>query len=138
LGGLISDFVGRLKVLRVGAILTIAVFFPYFWMLNTLNPIWIFAAQAMLYGIDEIPNGSNSILFTESFATKYRASGAGLTYQLAGVVNGIMVAVVLPVLLLTYGIVGAWQPIVWISIGITAMAIAASFFVKETRGVTLE
>ena len=28
-------------------------------------------------------------VFTESFATKYRASGAGLTFQLAGFVTGV-------------------------------------------------
>ncbi|HKM51252.1 MAG TPA: MFS transporter [Candidatus Bathyarchaeia archaeon] len=138
LGALISDYVGRLKVLRVGGILTIAAFFPYFWMLNTLNLIWILVAQAILYGIDEIPNGSNCALFTESFATKYRASGAGLTYQLSSFVTGVVIAFVLPSLLLAYGIVGAWQPIIWVSIGMTVMSLAASFFVKETRGVALE
>jgi MFS family permease len=138
LGALISDYVGRLKVLRVGCILMIAAFFPYFWMLNTLNIFWILAAQAMIYGIDEAPVGANMALFAESFATKYRASGTGLTYQLSGFVTGVVIAFVLPALLLKYGIVDAWQPIVWVSIGITVMSLAASFFVKETRGVALE
>jgi MFS family permease len=138
LGAFISDYAGRLKVLRVGAILTIAAFFPYFWMLGTLNTVWILIAQAMLYGIEDFGYGSVTALFTESFHTKYRASGTGLTYQFAILVAGVLVAVILPALLVTYGVVGAWQPMVWISIGITALAIAASFFVKETRGVSLE
>jgi MFS family permease len=138
LGAFVSDFVGRLKVIRVGAVLTIAACFPYFWMLNTQNWVWILVAQAMLYGVEDIILGCLSALFTESFATKYRASGAGLTYQLAGFVTGILVAVILPVLLLTYGVVGAWLPIVWICVGMTVMSIIASFFVKETKGVALE
>jgi MFS family permease len=138
LGAFVSDYVGRLKVLRVGAVLTMAACYPYFWMLNTLNPIWILAAQAMLYGVEAYAVGTIPALYAESFVTKYRASGAGLTYQLAGFTAGLTVAVVLPVLLMTYGIVGASQPIVWISIGITAVGIVASFFVKETRWVTLE
>ena len=59
LGAFISDYVGRLKVIRVGGILTIAAFFPYFWMLNTLNAMWIIAAQTMLYGVEDIANGSD-------------------------------------------------------------------------------
>ena len=137
-GAFLSDYIGRLKVLRIGGILMIASLFPYFWMLNTQNWIWILAAQALLYGVDEIPVGSNHALFTESFATKYRASGAGLTYQLSGFITGVVLAIILPVLLLTYGVVGAWLPMVWISIGMTVMSMAASFFVKETKGVTLE
>lgn len=136
LGAFISDYVGRLKVLRVGGVLTIAAIFPYFWMLNTLNALWILAAQAMLYGVLNI--APNSVILTENFATKYRASGAGLTFQLAGFASGALIAIILPVLLLNYGIVGAWQPIVWISIGMIFMSIVASFFVKETRGSTLE
>jgi MFS family permease len=138
LGAFVSDYVGRLKVVRVGSILLIAALFPYFWMLNTQNWVWILVAQGMLYGVDEIPFGSGCVLFTESFATKYRASGAGLTYQLTAFVTGVMIALILPVLLLTYGIVGAWQPMVWISIGFSVVAIIASFFVKETAKETLE
>jgi MFS family permease len=138
LGAFISDYVGRLKVVRLGCILMLAAFFPFFWMLNTLNAIWIIVAQAMLYGIDCFPNGSVSVQFAESFATKYRASGAGLTEQLSSFVNGVLIALILPILLVTYGVVGAWQPIVWICIGMTTIAIIASLFVKETKGVTLE
>jgi MFS family permease len=138
LGAFISDYVGRLKVLRVSAIISIAACFPYFWMLNTQNVLWILAAQAMLYGLTQVSSGSNNVLFTESFPTKYRASGAGLTYNLAAFFTGVVVGVVLPVLLVTYGVVGAWQPIVWISIGMIVVSIAVSFFVKETRGASLE
>ena len=106
--------------------------------MNTLNPIWILAAQALLYGVDEVPLGSNSAILAESFATQYRSSGAGLTYQLAGFVVGVIVALILPVLLVSYGVVGSWQPIVWVSIAVTVLAIVASYFVKETRGSTLE
>jgi MFS family permease len=138
LGAFVSDYVGRLKVIRIAGILTITAFFPYFWMLNTLNAIWILAAQTILYGVEDIGNGCCIAVFTESFATKYRASGAGLTLQLSGFVTGVLVAVILPALLLTYGIVGAWLPIVWICVGMTAMSIAATFFVKETKGITLQ
>jgi MFS family permease len=137
LGAFISDYIGRLKVIRIGGILTIAALFAYFPMLNTLNTIWILAAQTMLYGVEDLCNVAVSV-YTESFPTKYRASGTGLTFQFAALITGVLVAVALPVILLTYGIVGAWQPLVWILVGMTVMSIVASFFVKETRGVSLE
>jgi len=138
LGALISDYVGRLKVIRIGGILTIAAFFPYFWMLNTLNAAWILAAQALLYGTEDLGHGVNEALYTESFATKYRASGIGITYQLSGFLAGVLSAIILPIFIVTYGVVGAWQPLVWVCIGTTVMSVAASFFVKETRGIVLE
>jgi MFS family permease len=138
LGAYISDYVGRLRTIRIGAVLTIVVMYPYFWLLNTLNPLLIVAAQALLYGIHSSTLGANSAVYTESFPTKYRSSGSGLAYQLAGLVAGLLVALLLPVLLVTYGVVGSWQPIAWAVIVLTIVAIVASYFVKETRGSTLE
>ena len=137
-GAYVADRTGRLKVLRVAGILTIAVLFPYFWLLNTLNVVWILVAQTLLYGVVQVPLGPNTALYAESFATKYRASGAGLCFQLAGLVTGILVALILPILITTYGVIGSWQPVVWISIVLCVVAMGASFFVKETKGVVLE
>jgi hypothetical protein len=49
-----------------------------------------------------------------------------------------MVAALLPTFILTYGIVGASQPVIWTIIAMCVIAVAASLFVKETRGITLE
>jgi MFS family permease len=138
LGAYISDYVGRLRIFRISAVLTIVALYPYFWLLNTLNPILILAAQALLYGVNDISLGANSAIYAESFPTKYRSSGAGLTYQLGGVVTGVLVALVLPLLIVAYGIVESWQPIVWVTAVLAIVAIVASYFVKETRGSTLE
>jgi MFS family permease len=138
LGGYISDYIGRLKLLRIGGILMIASFYPYLWMLNTTNVIWILAAQTLLYGVDDFPHGSNEAIYTESFPTKYRASGIGLTYQISGFLAGVVLAVVLPIIIVTYGVVDAFQPLIWVGIGMTVMSIASTFFVKETKGITLE
>jgi MFS family permease len=134
----LSDYVGRLKILRLGAILSIATIFPYFFLLQTLNPIWIVLAQILFYSICEIPAGSNKVLYTESFSTKYRYSGSGLTYQLAGLCSGVVMALVFPTIVLIYGVLGAWQPIVWVSIAMAIPSLVASFLVKETRGIALE
>jgi len=137
-GAYVSDYIGRLNIVRFAGVLLIAVLFPYFFLLNTLNPIWIIVAQMLLYGIAQTPLGACSAIFTESFPTKYRASGAGLTYQLAAAVTGVMISLILPLFIVTYGVVGAWQPVVWVSIAVTIVGIMATFFVKETKGTVLE
>jgi MFS family permease len=137
-GAYVSDYIGRLNIVRLAGVLLIAVLFPYFFLLNTLNPIWIIVAQMLLYGIAQTPLGACSAIFTESFPTKYRASGAGLTYQLAAAVTGVMISLILPLFIVTYGVVGAWQPVVWVSIAVTIVGIVATFFVRETKGTELE
>jgi MFS family permease len=112
--------------------------YPFFWLLSSLIPIWIIAAQALLYGVAEVSMGGNTPLLAESFSTKYRASGGGITYAFGNFLVGILVALILPVLLLTYGVVGAWQPIIWVAMALAVFAIVASYFVKETKGITLE
>jgi MFS family permease len=112
IGAYVSDIVGRLKVIQIGAVLTIVVLYPYMFLLQTLNPIMIVAGQVLIYLFCETQLGVTSTVYVESFATKYRYSGAGLTYQLGGFVAGIMIGVILPIFLVTFGVVGAFQPIV--------------------------
>jgi len=137
-GGYASDYVGRLKILRLGAILTGAMVVPFFFLLKTASPLLIILAQTLLYSSIAISAGSDKVLFTESFATKYRYSGSGLTYQLGQVISGIAVSVILPAFLLIYGIAGSWQPIACVAIAMAIISIAVSFFVKETATTTLE
>ena len=138
LGAYVSDYVGRLKVVRIGAILVIASLYPYFFLLNSLNPVWVIVAQMLLYGTDDIADGVCKAIYTESFPTKYRYSGQGLTHEIGGMITGVLVAIILPVFIVTYGVVGAFMPIVWVLIAMVVACILASFFVKETRGIALE
>jgi len=138
LGAYVSDYVGRIKVLRIGALLTIAAMFPYFLLLSTVNPIWIILAQMLFYGLNEIPDGVCKAIYTESFPTKYRYSGQGLTHEIGGMIAGVLIAVILPLILLTYGVVGAFMPIIWVCIAMAIASLTASCFVKETKGTILE
>jgi MFS family permease len=137
-GGLICDYLGRKNVTRAGGLCAIAMLFPYFLMLRTLNPFLIIAAQILLDACSHIGSSANKALFTESFATKYRYSGSGLTYQIGASLVGVQIALVLPAILMAYGILAAWQPLMWVAIVTVLLSLTASFFVKETRGITLE
>jgi MFS family permease len=138
-GAYLSDYVGRLKVLRVGVVLIILMMFPYFFLLNTLNPLWIMVAQILLYGAILFANSCVTIIMTESFATKYRYSGSGITYQFSQLVwGGLPIAILLPMFILTYGVLGASQPVIWTIIALCIITVVSSLFVKETRGAAPE
>jgi MFS family permease len=137
-GALICDYVGRKKVTRVGGLCTMAMLFPYFLMLRTLNPILIIAAQILLDACSHIGSSPNKAMFTESFATKYRYSGSGLTYQIGSSIVGVLIALVLPAIIMNYGVLAAWQPVMGVAIVTVLLSLIASFFVTETRGITLE
>jgi F0F1-type ATP synthase assembly protein I len=49
-------------------------------------------------------------------------------------ITGIMVGVLLPFYLVAFGVTGAWLPIVLTSAAMIIIALAATFFVKETKG----
>jgi MFS family permease len=137
-GAYVSDYVGRRQMVVVSALLCIAILYPYFYLLNTLNWIWIVIAQVILYFCSVLAGGVNSAIYTETFDTKYRYSGSGLTFQMSSVVAGLLIAFLLPGLITSYGIVGAWQPLVWSCIILCILAIVSAYFAKETRGATLQ
>jgi hypothetical protein len=137
-GAFISDYVGRLTVARVGAVLTIIMLYPYFWLLQTLNPILIILGQTLLYVVGTFSIASNTALYTESFPTKYRYSGGGVTYQLNSFFTGILISTALPIFLMNYGIINSWQPVVWLVILLAISSILSSFIAKETKGKSLD
>jgi hypothetical protein len=99
----------------------------------------IIVAQILLYGVQSVGLGCLNVLMGESFATKYRYSGSGIAYQFGVLLwTGMPVAVLLPMFLVNYGVVGAWQPVSWAAIAMCIVAVVATFFVKETSGTTLE
>ncbi len=88
LAGLASDRFGRRPVYMVGVILTGAVAFPYFGLLNTgVAALVVIAVIASLIPHD-LQYGPQAAMIAESFTGSRRYSGASLGYQLASVTAG--------------------------------------------------
>jgi len=137
-GACISDYIGRKRWFWIGSVFCIAVVCVYFPLLNTLNPLYIILAQILFTLSYSYSASSNRTMFAESFPTKFRASGMGLSDNLASAVTGVVIAFILPGLLVTYGVIGAALPVTLICIAVVLIGVIASHFVKETKGVTLE
>ncbi len=86
--GVYSDRVGRKRVLLVSTALSVPWALVLFPLMDTGSG-WAFAAGLMgtlaIFGISYGPAGA---LLPEMFATRYRYTGAGMAYNLAGVVGG--------------------------------------------------
>lgn len=86
--GYISDKIGRRRMYLIGSA-TMGVFgFLYFALLNTRQPVWVFAAIVMSLIPHAMQYGPQASLIAESFTPRMRYSGASMGYQLASVIAG--------------------------------------------------
>ncbi|MEY4940662.1 MAG: hypothetical protein RIQ93_2397, partial [Verrucomicrobiota bacterium] len=81
--GRLSDGLGRRPVYLGGALFLLAMAFPFFWLVDTRNTVWVWMAivagmigHAAMYG-------PQAAFFSELFGTRTRYTGASLGYQLA-------------------------------------------------------
>ncbi|HEY7056668.1 MAG TPA: MFS transporter, partial [Vicinamibacterales bacterium] len=86
--GHLSDLLGRKRVYLTGAVLTGIYGFVYYWLLDTREPIIVFAAIALSLIPHDMLYGPQAALIAESFPARLRYSGASLGYQLSSVIAG--------------------------------------------------
>ncbi len=86
--GQVSDLIGRRRMYMIGAA-TVGVFgFLYFAMVDSRNPVWIFAAIVLSLVPHSMMYGPQAALIAESFTGRSRYSGVSMGYQLASVIAG--------------------------------------------------
>jgi MFS family permease len=86
--GHVSDLIGRRKMYMIGAAAVGIFGFLYFAMVDTRDPMWIFAAIVLSLVPHSMMYGPQAALIAESFTGRLRYSGASLGYQLASVIAG--------------------------------------------------
>ena len=86
--GHLSDRIGRRKMYMIGAAAVGIFGFLYFAMVDTKNPVLIFAAIVLSLVPHAMVYGPQAALIAESFTGRLRYSGASLGYQLASVIAG--------------------------------------------------
>lgn len=89
LSGLASDRFGRRVVLMSGAGFAIAFAFPFFWLVDSGQPVMAVLALAVAQGGSVgIAFGVQGVLLSELFTTESRYSGAAVSREVAAVVFG--------------------------------------------------
>jgi len=136
IGGLAGSIIGRRKTFLISAFVSLALELVYFPLINTLN-IWnIFLAAALLQLALGPGSGVGGAFLNEHFETKYRYSGAGLCYQIAGLIGGVTGGIILPIVILAApNAVSVWPYVTVLAMAVTIITIVGLIFTKETKGL---
>nr|WP_176704812.1 MFS transporter [Burkholderia sp. M701] len=86
--GHLSDLIGRRRMYMIGAAAVGVFGFIFFYMVDTRNPMWIFAAIVLSLVPHAMMYGPQAALIAESFTGRLRYSGASMGYQLASIIAG--------------------------------------------------
>jgi metabolite-proton symporter len=86
--GHISDLIGRRRMYMIGAAAVGIFGFIFFYMVDTRNPMWIFAAIVLSLVPHAMMYGPQAALIAETFTGRLRYSGASMGYQLASIIAG--------------------------------------------------
>lgn len=71
-----------------GAVFLMLMAFPFFWMVDTGNTLWIWSAIVVAMTGHAAMYGPQAAFFSELFGTRTRYTGASLGYQLASPLAG--------------------------------------------------
>ncbi|MDI2030233.1 MFS transporter [Saccharopolyspora sp. TS4A08] len=131
LAGLASDRFGRRPVLMTGAGFAIAFAFPFFWLVDTGQPVLAVLAMAIAQGGSVgIAFGVQGVLLSELFSTEARYSGAAISREAAAVVFGGFAPFLAVALSTTAG--GEPWPVALYVIGLGLVTLIGGWFSPET------
>jgi MFS family permease len=136
MGAILGDKIGRKKVVLIGAVLSLLMVFPYYMLLNTKVFTNVILGQCLFLGFVMVGHGVIAAFFPENFPTKYRNSGAGLSYQLGAPLSAITASLA-PYFLVLYGDNG-WYYVSGMVVMLCVASLIMLTFTKETikTGVT--
>jgi MFS family permease len=138
IGGIITDFLGKKSVMIFSIILVIIFSYPYFLLLGTKNITLILLAQSLLFAITALAVGALPKRFGEHFNTKYRYSGAGLSFQIGALLGGIP-AIIIPLFaILAGGFLNAWPYVMVTLVVVSLLSLIATIFVKEAERLSAD
>src|SRR5262245_24792328 len=129
--GLLSDAVGRRPVYLGGAVGLAAFAFPYFWLVDTGNPIWVGLATIVSLMIVAAMYGPQAAFFSELFGTDVRYTGASIGYQLASPLAGGL-APIISVSLLEWADGRSWPVAVYLIV-LAAITLVSVSLAAETH-----
>jgi MFS family permease len=98
-----SDRYGRRRVFAVGVLVSLASMLPFAALVGTGDPLLAGVGVAMAMGLGGIMYGPTAVMFSESFPTRLRYSGASVGYQLSNVLGGGIAPLIMTSLLAATG-----------------------------------
>ena len=139
IGALLADRINRRLVLLISAMVLMVWAIPYFYLLNTGNFWLAVLAEVIGFGfVFGFGYGAIPAFYTESFPTRFRASGASAGYQISQVYGGGLFPIVASLILYAFGMRHAYLYIGLFVMLYAGAAILAILHSPETRQIDLE
>ncbi len=129
----LSDRVGRRPVYMAGAVISLLLAFPCFWLIERGPGLVALAIVLAMVGHDMM-YGPMAAYFSELFGTGIRYSGASLVYQLTSVVSGGLAPFIATLLMARYGS----HAVAGYLIVCCAITLVATWFAPETHRASLD
>ncbi len=138
LSGPLADLLKRRKVAYLAIAATFLISFPLVQAILAKNIAMCIVTQLLItfFGVG-ILHGLAPILTAESFPTKFRYSGTGISYSISAVMGG-MVAPPLLAGLIGQDAMHNWHWVIIVYGIYAAIAMVALIFIRETRDLDLE
>lgn len=133
--GRLNDILGRRPIQIVGALATMCWPFAAFPMLNTAEPLVIFAAIVLGLAAQSLLYAGQPSVMAEMFPTRMRYAGVSFGYQVTAILAGSLAPIIATVLLDQFD---SWLPVaIYIAIA-GGVSLISALVMRETKGITLE
>jgi metabolite-proton symporter len=129
----LCDTLGRRRIIMFGFALALPWSFAVIPLLDTGSPTLFAVGIAGTYAIVGAVNGPIASFVPEIFATRYRYTGAGLAFNLGGIVGGAVPPLISGPLLATFG---SWAIGLMMAILVLA-SLTSTYLLPETKDWTL-
>jgi MFS transporter, MHS family, shikimate and dehydroshikimate transport protein len=130
LAGIVSDRVGRRPVYLAGALFVACFAFPFFWLIETRETVFVYLAIVLALMGHALMYGPQAAFFSELFGTRVRYSGASVGYQLASPLAG-GIAPLIATALLEWSEGASWPVSVYMILT-AAVTLLSVFLATET------
>jgi len=134
--GMLSDRVGRRPVYLGGAVFIGLFAFPFFWMIETKETVFIWLAIVLGLVGHSAMYGPQAAFFSELFGTRVRYSGASVGYQLASPFAGGIAPLIATYLLQKSG--GDSSPVAMYLMVTAVITLTAVWLAAETHRTSLD
>lgn len=136
LAGWLSDIYGRKALYMTGAIASIAVAFPFFWLFETKNVAVITVTLIVTMTLTHaLLFGPKAAFMPELFGTRVRYSGAALGANIAAATSGGFTPLIATALLAWTG--GSWAVSLYI-IALSLLTVVSVLLTRETANAPLK
>ncbi len=130
----LSDRVGRRPVYLSGALISLLLAYPFFWLFER-GPQFVPLALVLAMNVgQDMMYGPMAAYLSELFGTRVRYSGASLVYQLTSVFSGGLAPFIATLLMARYGSAA----VAGYMAGCCALTAAATWFAPETHRARLD